>query len=648
METYLHMDRDLDRLIKYTSREQVTLFIGSGFSLKAGGPRVCDVINKILEEGGEEFLFSITDKSLKNVAQKFVDYNGSRNDLIALLGNVFDFIATNLSDHVLMSKIPHFHKIFTTNYDTLIEDIYPKEDREVITNNAGCAYLNKNVTIYKMHGDITTLNDPDSIVITTDDYDKYFTCKRFELICSELKSAFIKSHVVFIGYSLEDDNVLELIKTVRDCIGKNQKQMFLIAPGLNNQKKNQLSKNHVAYIDGYAESYLRKLTSFLKDNIVNNYRHKTVSQETYDRFCLLNANLLSTVTHTPQENKIEEIHVKGGCPRNEQFSVTFKEEAIQEPNIYQLLNSTTKIPGSSIKIPAYKISPESITSFERRINDIRFTTKEDISDLWLIPAIEKSTVKLKMKSINFTESVSGYTYKDKAGIHIDVDAPIYILKITVRKVDSEKSKFVIGTEFKKEYSNNDDAIKWIKFLIEMFSQELFFINKIEVKCDQCINEAVEKYKQHQAYYETIASLEYEHNIDFVTYNSFSEENYQNALYIKSYYDGTGFDSYMPKNATLTFEFDTSKNDSFPIEQLKKNDFGMIKADTLGDINFNGKTFTIPYKITEFKNCKAKSIKHLGGSRYEITIKGIETANETWCSDTLPVQEGNVLRLGNKQ
>ena len=49
------MNKDLERLIKYIRKEDVAIFIGSGFSFKAGAPHVCDIIEAILKEGGESF-----------------------------------------------------------------------------------------------------------------------------------------------------------------------------------------------------------------------------------------------------------------------------------------------------------------------------------------------------------------------------------------------------------------------------------------------------------------------------------------------------------------------------------------------------------------------------------------------------------------
>ena len=55
------MDKDLERLIKYIRKEEVALFIGSGFSIKAGAPSVWDIINAILEEGGQSFKDDLTE-----------------------------------------------------------------------------------------------------------------------------------------------------------------------------------------------------------------------------------------------------------------------------------------------------------------------------------------------------------------------------------------------------------------------------------------------------------------------------------------------------------------------------------------------------------------------------------------------------------
>ena len=86
------MDKDLERLIKYIRKEEVALFIGSGFSIKAGAPSVWDIINAILEEGGQSFKDDLTEsdrKQLRLVSEAFVNECDGRNDLMTLLKNLF-------------------------------------------------------------------------------------------------------------------------------------------------------------------------------------------------------------------------------------------------------------------------------------------------------------------------------------------------------------------------------------------------------------------------------------------------------------------------------------------------------------------------------------------------------------------------------
>ena len=91
-------------------------------------------------------------------------------------------------------------------------------------------------TIFKVHGDFT---DPDSVVLTKSDYAKYKKNRPNPQMWKMVDNEFLTKHILFIGYSLEDDNILEIIKTISRNINKNQKQMFLIAPGLSENKKKQ-------------------------------------------------------------------------------------------------------------------------------------------------------------------------------------------------------------------------------------------------------------------------------------------------------------------------------------------------------------------------------------------------------------------------
>lgn len=58
--------------------------------------------------------------------------------------------------------------------------------------------------------------------------------------CSEERIS--KKHILFIGYSLEDDNIIEIIKNISKAVNKNQKDMFLISPKFQGNEKECLTR----------------------------------------------------------------------------------------------------------------------------------------------------------------------------------------------------------------------------------------------------------------------------------------------------------------------------------------------------------------------------------------------------------------------
>ena len=643
------MDKDLERLIKYIRKEEVVLFIGSGFSIKAGAPSVWDIINAILEEGGQSFKDDLTEsdrKQLRLVSEAFVNECDGRNDLMTLLKNLFVFEPKDCSDQQTLTKIPHIKQIFTTNYDTLIEDAYPKSKCNIVTANEGCAYTDAHsTTIYKVHGDIATLNNSASIIITDSDYKNYFKNKHFNLIWEELKQAFIKKHVVFIGYSLEDDNILDIIKTVRDC---SMKGMFLVAPHFSELKKNKLKANHVTYIDALAEEVLTTILSSIKENIADDVRHNNVSKETYDKFVELNGNILTTLRKTEDGNEIEKLEVKQGQKRKETISFTIPNEIMSEINDSRFNDEMTVV-GSSIKVPAYKIPSEKMINFSHHLNGIKFNGKDDISCLYIAPTIQRHDTKFKIPSIKFTESVTIVKYRKNGVIYIDMETPICFIKIELHTANNKIIDVTSRVESKETYKNNSEALKWIDALIAMCKQgQIVKFDGISITSNQTNRNAIAEFNKVKAFYKTIRDIENDTDVIFDFYDQYSDENYINALYIYHYLTGKGFLRKVPQKACLKFVIDDRDENNMPIEKFRNDTFVMIECKPLGSIKLNGKEFQIPFRTTAYMDCHADSITAINEHDYEIVMKDAKYRYMTWCTNTRPKQEGTVLNLGNKR
>ena len=105
--------------------------------------------------------------------------------------------------------------IITTNYDRLIESVF--EFTPLIGNNI--LLSNPYGSVYKIHGCVSA---PNNIIITESDYQEFM--EKYELIRAQLLSLFIHNPIVFIGYSIGDDNIKSILKTIFTYIEPNSEE----------------------------------------------------------------------------------------------------------------------------------------------------------------------------------------------------------------------------------------------------------------------------------------------------------------------------------------------------------------------------------------------------------------------------------------
>lgn len=95
--------------------------------------------------------------------------------------------------------------VITTNYDNLVEQVFQFDP--LVGNNI--LLSNPYGAVYKIHGSI---ENPSSIIITAGDYRNFDT--KYELIRAQLLSLFMHNPIIFIGYSLTDENIKKLLHTI--------------------------------------------------------------------------------------------------------------------------------------------------------------------------------------------------------------------------------------------------------------------------------------------------------------------------------------------------------------------------------------------------------------------------------------------------
>lgn len=105
--------------------------------------------------------------------------------------------------------------IITTNWDMFIEQLFP--DYKVYIGQEQLLFSNPQEIgeIYKIHG---CSSNPGSLILTKSNYDAFQ--ERNAYLAAKLITLFVEHPIVFIGYSMSDENICSILKAISLCIGK--------------------------------------------------------------------------------------------------------------------------------------------------------------------------------------------------------------------------------------------------------------------------------------------------------------------------------------------------------------------------------------------------------------------------------------------
>jgi SIR2-like domain len=118
-----------------------------------------------------------------------------------------------LNDELEALRVAVVEGIITTNYDTILEyvfadfTVYVGQDQLLFKDPFGVA------EIYKIHG---SASDPESLVLTAEDYDRFD--ERNPYLAAKLLSLFVEHPIVFLGYSMSDKNVRQIVTSIASVL----------------------------------------------------------------------------------------------------------------------------------------------------------------------------------------------------------------------------------------------------------------------------------------------------------------------------------------------------------------------------------------------------------------------------------------------
>jgi hypothetical protein len=194
---------------------ELVLFMGAGTGIGAGLPTWRGLLDDLRERAGvsdaedSKELDALDPRDAGLVLDRRLKARGQ-----SLVEAIIEQVETEQVSlmHQLLASLP-VREAVTTNYDTCFERAWTDARRDHVVLPKATAQGAK-AWLLKLHGSI---DDPDRIVLSREDY------LRFEgegvALAGVVQAMLLTRHMLFVGYSLSDDNFHRLVHQAKTAIG---------------------------------------------------------------------------------------------------------------------------------------------------------------------------------------------------------------------------------------------------------------------------------------------------------------------------------------------------------------------------------------------------------------------------------------------
>jgi hypothetical protein len=199
------------------------IFAGAGLSRSSGFVDWKELLRDIATDLG---LSVDVETDLVSLAQFHVNVREGRTRLNQLLVNEFTRDTESTDNHTLIANLP-IQTVWTTNYDTLLENAFrqanKRPDVKFSQDQFSVTLPKRDVTIYKMHGDVSR---PQDAVLIKEDYETYDLNRSG--FSDLLKGDLLKKTFLFLGFSFTDPNIDYILSRIRNLMGQNRRDHYCI------------------------------------------------------------------------------------------------------------------------------------------------------------------------------------------------------------------------------------------------------------------------------------------------------------------------------------------------------------------------------------------------------------------------------------
>lgn len=427
---------DKETLFKAIHNREVVLWAGSGFSKYAGFPmgagfmrHLFDSLSKGQQQQVREYNHSLDadgypTMSLPAFATLFTTLqNGQVQPLRREINRVYSARPKSLKTHQQLAKIPFFEHIVTTNYDTLFEQAYGSDKLHVVIEGNQLPYQERQkTTFYKVHG---SLERPDSLLISEEDYRRFYS-KADRLLWSYIESLMTTHTLLFVGYGLEDPNVLGLFEQILDAVGGNMRGAYLVAPSMSPLRQEWLKKKNVTYIASTGEQLIEDLHQYLLDEAIPALKQGTDLTST--THFLRNLGLKPTIISGNEGHIVAGLEgLDGEIPVNFKFTVN----EIGHDSISRFQEGLSGL--------AMRLDTSQLMACEWRVSGVNLGV--EVAEMLLVRhPIRQKTVDIEFSGGLRIQDATLSIYSSKTRLDILVTSPLHKLEVVVLKKDLKNAK----------------------------------------------------------------------------------------------------------------------------------------------------------------------------------------------------------------
>lgn len=292
----------IEFLAKELIRNKLVIFVGAGASIDSKLPSWNELVRKFAKELEIDKKWFSPEETL-DIPETYYKKFG-KVPYYEILDEIFSKKFEPNLIHEALNKL-EVNYLITTNYDTLIEDkINENYDYDIVKKDEDLAHTSKRKMIIKMHGDL----DYKNIVLRKSEFDAYE--KSFPLISTFIKGLFTSNTILFVGYSLNDPNVKNIMSWIKNILKEDFRKVYLIEydnDHIQLESKEESEDNSILnkiilpdlskkeYLKKTKKELLKNKGELLRDFLIDINKRKEEKIKEEDIFIYSNLNYLTKI-----------------------------------------------------------------------------------------------------------------------------------------------------------------------------------------------------------------------------------------------------------------------------------------------------------------------------------------------------------------